>query len=286
MNVRQSQEYKNYLTRLGWFSEEIKNEKTKFYLFGKKFPLIGSYLRLVIPAKNFPIPDLERLVRKNRAFKIIIASTGFQAGQEEKLPEKILASGYRYTNNTVLPTKTILIDLNSLDKAWRGFTPAKQRAIRAAQKRGLKVFLAKDESEFLKLKQSQLRPFGFLLNKEIKSLWNTFRSGQKADILLASDDSGKVLAGVFLLFHDKIAYYWMASSTKEGKTNYAPSLLVWEALKLAKKRECKVFDFEGIEDERIKETKSWRGFTLFKRGFGGKIIYRFRPIQKMFWPTL
>lgn len=286
MNIRLSTEYASYLKKLGWFHDEVKTKTLSYFIVGKKFPLIGSYLRLVIPTKSFPLEEVEYLIRKNRGFKIIIAATDHQVGQEEKLPEKILTSGYRYTDNTLLPTKTILIDLNSLDKVWQGFTPAKQRAIRAAQKRGLKVFLAKDESEFLKLKQSQLRPFGFLLNKEIKSLWHTFRSRQKADILLASDGSGKVLAGVFLLFHDKIAYYWMASATKEGKTNYAPSLLVWEALRLAKKRECKVFDFEGIEDERIKETKSWRGFTIFKKGFGGKIIYRFRPIQKIFWPTL
>jgi lipid II:glycine glycyltransferase (peptidoglycan interpeptide bridge formation enzyme) len=51
--------------------------------------------------------------------------------------------------------------------------------------------------------------------------------------------------------------------------------LVWEALKLAKKRGCRIFDFEGIYDERFpKAAASWKGFTKFKEGFGGeKIVY-------------
>lgn len=286
MNIRFTQEYGDYLRSLGWFSESIGNKKTKLYLFGKKLPLVGSYLRFVTPDQDFPLSEVEYQAKKNRAFKIVIASTMVQTGGEEKLSLTLADKGYRYTDNTLLPTKTILIDLRSLDEVWKEFTSAKRRAIRAAEKRGVKIWEAQDEKEFIRLKESQLRPFGFLLKKETRNLWKIFYQKRKAEIILAGNDSKKVLGGVFLLFHDKIAYYWMASSTKEGKTNYAPSLLVWEALKLAKKRECKVFDFEGIEDERFKETKSWRGFTLFKRGFGGKIIYRFRPIQKMFWPTL
>lgn len=36
----------------------------------------------------------------------------------------------------------------------------------------------------------------------------------------------------------------------------------------AKKRGCKIFDFEGIYDERF-PNKSWLGFTHFKKSFGG-----------------
>jgi lipid II:glycine glycyltransferase (peptidoglycan interpeptide bridge formation enzyme) len=63
-----------------------------------------------------------------------------------------------------------------------------------------------------------------------------------------------------------------ACSTKQANKLSAPSLLVWEGVKLAKKKGCKVFDFEGIYDERYKATKSWKGFTRFKMGFGGKVI--------------
>ncbi|MBU1323407.1 peptidoglycan bridge formation glycyltransferase FemA/FemB family protein, partial [Patescibacteria group bacterium] len=57
--------------------------------------------------------------------------------------------------------------------------------------------------------------------------------------------------------------------TQEGKIKFVPTLLVWEAIKLAKKLGCKRFDFEGIDDKR------WPGFTRFKKSFGGiEIEYR------------
>ena len=75
-----------------------------------------------------------------------------------------------------------------------------------------------------------------------------------------------------------MAYYWIAASTKQGDQNYAPSLLAWEALKLAKKKKCDFFDFEGVYDERFpKINRSWLGFTRFKQGFGGKEIYFHNP---------
>ena len=52
-------------------------------------------------------------------------------------------------------------------------------------------------------------------------------------------------------------------------------VLVWEAFKLAKKRGCQIFDFEGIYDERFpKAGTAWKGFTKFKEGFGGeKVVF-------------
>jgi len=38
--------------------------------------------------------------------------------------------------------------------------------------------------------------------------------------------------------------------------------------KLAKKMGCKIFDFEGIYDDRF-PLKSWLGFSRFKKSFGG-----------------
>jgi len=55
---------------------------------------------------------------------------------------------------------------------------------------------------------------------------------------------------------------------------FAPTLLVWEALKLAKNRGAKQFDFVGVWDERIpNKFHEWKGFTKFKEGFGGAAQY-------------
>ncbi|MDZ7586191.1 MAG: peptidoglycan bridge formation glycyltransferase FemA/FemB family protein, partial [Patescibacteria group bacterium] len=64
----------------------------------------------------------------------------------------------------------------------------------------------------------------------------------------------------------QVAYYSHNGVSPAGKRKFVPTMLVWEAIKLAKKLECKRFDFEGIDDKR------WPGFTRFKKSFGGKII--------------
>jgi lipid II:glycine glycyltransferase (peptidoglycan interpeptide bridge formation enzyme) len=131
---------------------------------------------------------------------------------------------------------------------------------------------------------------GFLVSRETKAVFESF-SPDHASLLLAYQSSPvsnhtyfsakaykyvhDPIAGILLLMYKKTAYYWFASSLGIGKKLFAPTLLVWEALRLAQKKGCTHFDFEGIYDERFpKAAESWRGFTKFKEGFGGeKVIY-------------
>jgi lipid II:glycine glycyltransferase (peptidoglycan interpeptide bridge formation enzyme) len=62
-----------------------------------------------------------------------------------------------------------------------------------------------------------------------------------------------------------------AASSKKGKKLYAPTLNTWEAIRLSKKKGSSIYDFEGIYDSRF-PLKTWRGFTRFKKSFGGKEI--------------
>jgi len=65
-----------------------------------------------------------------------------------------------------------------------------------------------------------------------------------------------------------MAFYWHNASSHLGKKLFAPTLCVWQAMLECKKRGLKVFDFEGLYDERIPNRNlSWRGFSKFKEGF-------------------
>jgi len=95
-----------------------------------------------------------------------------------------------------------------------------------------------------------------------------------ATILLAYTDTHKLVGGILLVFWEKTAYYWIAGATKQGKKLFVPTILVWEALKAAKRRGAKQFDFVGVWDERKpNEHHDWLGFTKFKEGFGGVPFY-------------
>jgi len=90
----------------------------------------------------------------------------------------------------------------------------------------------------------------------------------------------KPLAGALFLFNKDKSHYWEAASTRKGNRLSAPSLLVWEGIKIARQKGCKIFDLEGIYDERF-PNKSWLGFTHFKKEFGGKQV-EFPPPIKLF----
>lgn len=75
-------------------------------------------------------------------------------------------------------------------------------------------------------------------------------------------------AGALILMYNRVAYYYYAGATVEGVKQNLPYLVVWELMKEAKKRGCKTWDWEGIYDDRW-PNKGWKGFTHFKKSFGG-----------------
>lgn len=289
-NIRQSKEYALFIEKLGWKVEQITDNRKQLasFVYIRKFPLIGSFIKILRIKPPIPFKKIEELAKKYRAFKIQIESDMLISN---KTNWSNLSHNYRLSKSPLAPTKTILIDLESKEEdIFDSFSPEKRRAIRRAIKNEVIVKESDNINEFVNLKNKQLWPFGFLLSNEIKALWKIFSQNGKATLLLAFTppecEGNKPIAGVLLLFHDNVSYYWLASSTPEGKTLFAPSLLVWEALKLSKKKGCTIFDFEGVEDERFPETKNWAGFTKFKNGFGGKEVVYAHPLQKLFWPIL
>ncbi len=86
------------------------------------------------------------------------------------------------------------------------------------------------------------------------------------------------LASSIIIFTKNAAFYHQGASihTKIPVTY----LLQWEAIKEAKRRGCRFYNFWGVYDKQRpnRTPKSWQGLTLFKTGFSGQ-IRRFLPTQ-------
>ena len=311
MDIRQSELYAKYMQKIGWIVEEVDG----VVIFIKRFPLIGSMIKIQRQGLTLSVKQIDTLVKKYRAWRISLESNTTaiptkSEGRVEGSPatasdvrdssirpagltrNDIIGNGFTINNSPYLPTKTIRIDLMaSEDFFFQRFTETKRRAVRKAIKNGVIVKETRDIEEFVKLKSKDFWPLGYFMAKDIKALWKSFRPNNAITLLAYSSNkvrSSRIrsnnmrpIAGILLLFYDNTAYYWMAASSEEGKKLFAPTLLVWEALKLAKKKGCKVFDFEGIYDERFHNaTKKWQGFTKFKEGFGGREIIFPTPLVK------
>lgn len=264
MDIRQSPPYARFVEKIGWQVYKIGQAQ----IFVKKIPLLGNFAKLQRPEKVPTAAVMKTFYLKKRPFRLLVEPL-----KERRFPEKDRpASPYS-------PTRTLLINLRPKEKEiFRSFAESKRRAIRRAEKNKILIKISQEIEGFVELKTRDFFPLGFFYRREILALWESFFP-QNAQLLLAYENGQKKpIAGILLLFWQKTAYYWLAASSQKGKAFSAPALLVWEALKTSKKHGCRIFDFEGLDDPRFpKETKSWRGFSKFKQGFGGKIHDFGRP---------
>lgn len=278
MDLRQTQNYSHYMQAIGWKVEKL----SKNYIYLKKIPLLGCIAKLQRPQKAVDLALLDRWAKDNHTATLYL---------EPEFESRILNYElwrFKKAKNSFLPSKTIQINLTlSLKEIFNQFRKNARYQIRYAQKAGAIVNQSGNIKTFADMwqKSATQRGMWLSLKKEILSLWKTFTPN--ANILFAYQKMENPVAGVLLARSPASAHYIYAFSTKEGNRLSAPSLLVWEAIRLAKSKGCKVFDFEGIFDERYPQTKSWQGFTYFKKGFGGKevvfppaLVKYYNPIAK------
>lgn len=270
MELQQSPLYAEYVKKLGWTIEQIDNTN----IFIKKIPFVGTFAKI---QRIEHLPEIQSLMELFKKYHV--RKTVLEAGQhlnenefiqwsnEIKKHVSVIASPY-------IPTKTIIVDITPTEEQiFQRFSEPKRRAVRRAQKNDLTVLESQHIEELITIKNRSAGLLGFITTHGVKQLWEVF-APEKATCVLAYTNEKKLIGGILLIFWEDTAYYWIAGATKLGKKLFAPTLLTWEAIKIAKKRKATVFDFVGVFDERFpKENKEWLGFTKFKEGFGGNNLY-------------
>ena len=93
------------------------------------------------------------------------------------------------------------------------------------------------------------------------------RTEGQISIFLGKYKEEMVSSGIFVFWQGIAFYHHGASSLRYPKIPVS-YLLIWEAIREAKKRGCKKFNFWGIAPEG-KKNHPWAGLSLFKMGFGG-----------------
>ncbi len=294
-DIRQSRFFANFMKDLGWKTEKIKNS----YVYLRRFPLLGYFAKVPKITPPLPLTEIDALRLKYNIFQIMVAPDIPTDNRQYKiLLRQLEVKKFKVDISPFNPTTDIRFDLAIDEKdIFSRFAEAKRRGVRRAIKNHITVIESDDFESFIKIRKKQYSPVGFLVAPEMRKLWRNFYPAN-ASLLLAYSNTdtsthdvfskipkqvklltGKnkpePVAGILLLFYNSVAYYWYASALKKGKRLFAPTLLVWQALRISQKRGCKEFTFEGIYDERFpKAAKSWKGFTKFKEGFGGKkVVY-------------
>lgn len=99
----------------------------------------------------------------------------------------------------------------------------------------------------------------------------------------------EIAAAALVIFWSGVGFYHQAASDFKYAKFSIPYLLQWEAIREAKRRGCKLYDFWGYVDTKCQPRHPWAGPTLFKMGFGGKAYEYVKtqdlPLSKRYWLT-
>ncbi|MCJ7805325.1 peptidoglycan bridge formation glycyltransferase FemA/FemB family protein [Patescibacteria group bacterium] len=250
VDIRQTIQYANYLKQIGWMVE--RTAEANYFI--KKLPLVGSIVKIQRP-DEIRINKIREITKKYRVFQIIIEpKTDLDA-------KYLLSIGFRLSKSPYLPTKTLQLDLTQTEKKLLGLLRKDtRRAVR--QNENIATGFASPEDFRNAWKRSvglkrYVPPLAHL-----KALKKSFKKNSL--FIMTADGS----SGAIFLLADGIAYYWQAFANKEGRKKLYQYKVVWEGILWAKKKGARIFDFEGIYDERF-PNKTWLGFTHFKKSFGG-----------------
>lgn len=244
---------------------------------------VGNYLYLpygpVTSTKNGfkkALKSLEALAKKQNAMFIRIEPQ--DANAANYLPKSAKKS------KDINPKDTWVLDLTD-DEATilTNFSQGTRTRYNQFAKKGLSVRSTKDPEEIQHLYSLQKQLFKTknintfsenYLKTELKQPFATLYlveyhtpEGKEPDEKLPKD--GTVLAASLFFDYKGTRYYMQSAADSNYKKLPATVALLTTALFDAKEQGIKNFDFWGIAPDDAPESHPWKGFTEFKKSFGG-----------------
>ena len=297
IDIRQTPEYAQYMQQNGWQiqitykkgiipieAKDLLVNKSNAILYTKKIPLTPFSVTKALRYHPKHIKNINKprgcLIYKDEPFKIQFQNNTNALNKNTQHPSQTIYYDKNPKNTwPVTPTKTIWINLKSPLELIKQELKQKTRynLKQATTKINLKITTTPADT----INQQQIdnfyqiwahnKPYNWLFKPSKKSLISLIKSFQtKAFLIEASTHSNPKtsVASALILTSPNMSFYWHNASTDLGKQHYAPTLVVWEAIKQSKKRKLSVFDFEGVWDQRYPNlNQGWKGFTQFKQGF-------------------
>ncbi|MCX6794249.1 MAG: peptidoglycan bridge formation glycyltransferase FemA/FemB family protein [Candidatus Gottesmanbacteria bacterium] len=221
---------------------------------------LGTFLHVRHgPIGKINYEDLKKLAKTERAWFIRVSPQ--VPPQEEKQYKKL---GFVPAPIHAMDAELCwVLDLNkSEEDLLAGMRKTTRYETRRAQKLGVTVDTG--FKDFLALYARTSERHGFVPHRGIQEELEVF--GNNAIVYNAAHEGKTIASAIILFWGDEAIYHHGASIPSKVPASY---LVQWEAIREAKNRGKKIYNFWGIApDDRINHP--WRGITLFKTGFGGR----------------
>lgn len=263
MDLRQLPEWGEWLKKTGWFVEKIKTKSGgTAQAFVRKIPLLPIY---IVKIQRFEGEiekvEIEKLRKKYRVvYTVIEPLTDDQC-------KPWLKMGYGWEKSPFLPAKSRVINLQrSGEELWQGLDQNARRILNKKNEVEITTITAEEFFEGWK----KYSPTMILTHWQFTTLDEVMK---KKIVYWASKENGKISSAIMMIYSNDGAHYYQTWTSELGRKNNGQFYLLWAVLLDAKKRKKKYFDFEGVYDPRY-PLKNWKGFSEFKRKFGGyEVVY-------------
>ncbi len=277
-DLRQSKAYRDFQHQEGWCHQKIGSG----WLAYRRLPL---WPWPVAKLQRAPLPNLKSLLdlgRQLHLFSLTIEPLALTAAQEKTLHEH----GFRPLTAAFLPTRTVTLSLRpDLADLRTGCKKDTRSCLKRADAQPLTLCHGTGLELANLFHRAWKKTVGWkLITPSRRTLEHLRRSFKQNLVFLVALSDQEVIAGALILTVGQTAYYYYAFTNPEGRRRLAQYRLVWRAIGWAKKHGCRQFDFEGIAAPGANQ-KSWRGFSHFKKSFGGQEVVFPTAWEKKFWPV-
>ena len=257
------------------FAQKIKNEKIKIKNYIEK---LKKYLIDLAKEENYSFIRIAPTLLDTKENLKIFSDLGFNKAPIYMHAERLWVLPLDCTSlQRPLQKHTELMKTD--EELLSEMRKTTRYLIRRAERDGVTIEKREDDKvvdDFWKLyeKTAERESFVPFSKKFIKDEYELFKKTGNALFLFGKIPPTKFhptgrIASALIIFTKSTAFYHQGASihTKIPVTY----LEQWEAIKEAKKRGCKYYNFWGILQPG-RTPKNWGGLTLFKQGFGGRQV--------------
>jgi lipid II:glycine glycyltransferase (peptidoglycan interpeptide bridge formation enzyme) len=187
-------------------------------------------------------------------------------------PEMLDLQPFAWTGYSIFVDYTYRASLADLEETWMGMEDKKRNDIRKAEREGIVVDQTATLTDILALEEMTLQRKGKIIDFGEAELRReaALRASHQCRSFVAKSKEGAALAGVYLVWDEKCAYYLIGGHSSSSAHRGAASLAIWEAMRYAGTTlALKKFDFAG---------GNMRMLERFFRDFGGSLTPRYEIV--------
>jgi lipid II:glycine glycyltransferase (peptidoglycan interpeptide bridge formation enzyme) len=253
--------------RLGWYDGEALvavaqvqkvTARRGTFLHVRHGPILSNQKKSLW---NIVLSDLEALAKREKAWFIRVSPLLGITREHQQLYKDL---GLR--NAPIHAMDAELCWVLDLDKSEEEILADMRKTTRYEIRRAEKLGVTVDTGlkDFFALYTRTSKRHGFVPHSGIQEELEVF--GNNAIVYNAAHEGKTIASAIILFWADEAIYHHGASIPSKIPASY---LIQWEAIREAKKRGKKLYNFWGIAPED-NANHPWRGITLFKKGFGGR----------------